>query len=237
MKDRIEGESQKPHCLNHRRQGLETQHSCFSVFLGNCKKLESFPPPQVFAGVGLPLVSWAAAHLMGCRSSPGLILEDADFNNQALKGREGQEGHQKPTQPTATHSILHHHSLGTVCVGVLALLISTGSLWGWRVSLINAFIKRSPLINQLWHMLRERRFFGVPLQALCLWMKSLPLRCVLVGLLADTACPSPIPPTFLCPPSPSCPSFPCHRHFYDRIKFKPCVAHFFLRKVFSYLNN
>jgi len=74
VKDRTEGESQKPHCLNHRRQRLETRHSCFSIFLGNCRELECFLPPQVFLE-------------LGCHLSLGLTVKDADFKKEALKGK------------------------------------------------------------------------------------------------------------------------------------------------------
>lgn len=61
------------------------------------------------------------------------------------------------------------NSLGAVRVGVLltdTLLISTVP-FGAGASFINAFIKRSPLITQLWNVLSERRFFGLSDRLIC----------------------------------------------------------------------
>lgn len=112
-------------------------------------------------------------------------------------------------QRTATTGSSWHltlkRRLGPVCVGVLlidTLLISTIPS-GTGSSFISAFIKRSPLISQLWNVLSERSFLDPQADSYVRKREDLVYVYRVSGaswnLLADPACPSPVPPTLPAP--------------------------------------
>lgn len=124
--------------------------------------------------------------------------------------------------------------LGAVCVGVLltdTILISTVPS-GTGASFINAFIKRSPLISQLWDVLSERKFFGPSDRLMCEKKGSLGQRVQGQWVFLKSSCRSYL--SFTGPSHSPCTPLPTPEASYVT-KMKPYMA-FWTHIVFSNRN-